>query len=217
MLVAVCYEWEIHSHFDWCKSLDGFSVPIQVTGCWLPPLGYTRKDFSIQVGHQYCWCKLLLCCNVHFGIVHQDHIWYLTDIFHWRRHFMLIDCQKGTNFHQCRILIHNPGWYLPHALCWCCVCCVKTFLRIHQLWVPSAKILVMRSSKTQFQEIGGHHIPHWGCPSWDCMMHPHHWPMFFVILLHQGGCYHIFLASFFWMLLHPIWIFFCVEYFLFPA
>ena len=32
---------------------------------------------------------------------------------------------------------------------------------------------------------------------------------FFVILLHEGGWSRILLASFFWMLLHPLWVFLC--------
>ena len=40
---------------------------------------------------------------------------------------MLFDFWEGTNFHQYRILLQHPGWYLPHALCWSCVRCAKNF------------------------------------------------------------------------------------------
>ena len=54
MSVPVAYERQIHSRIDFYMSLDGVSVPIQVTGCWISPLGCTNQDFIIQEGHQYC-------------------------------------------------------------------------------------------------------------------------------------------------------------------
>ena len=54
--------------------------------------------------------------------------------------------------------------------------------------------------------MGHHPILWWGCPSWDCTIHPQHKPTFFVLLLHQGACSHILLASSSWMLLHSLWV-----------
>ena len=42
LLVFVCYEQQINSHIDCSKSLNIFSAPIRVTGCWISSLGYTR-------------------------------------------------------------------------------------------------------------------------------------------------------------------------------
>ena len=64
------------------------------------------------------WCRLLLNCSGHVDVVHQEHFWYLIDIFHWWSHCMLIYCRQGTNFHQFRILVQQLGWYLPHTLHW---------------------------------------------------------------------------------------------------
>ena len=156
---------------------------------------------------QSCWCVLLLRFSLHIVIVHQGHIWYFKDTFHWWRHSMLIDYLEGTNFHHFGILMLHPVWYLLHAFFWHCVCCVKTFIWIHQWWVTSAIFLVVGYVTTWVQEMVGHHIHWWGCPSWDCMMYHHHWTIFFVLLLRQGARSHIFLVSFFWILLHPLWFF----------
>ena len=133
ILVDVGYEWQIHSLLDCYKSLDGVAVPILVTGCWLSLLGYTREVFSIQGGHQYFWCKLLLHCIVHVDIFHQENLWCLTDIFHWWKCCMLIDFWEDNRFYQYRILLQKPGWYLLHTLCWDFVFCAITLLGIY-LW-----------------------------------------------------------------------------------
>ena len=123
MLVVVVYRLHIHSLLGCCMSLGGVFALFQVTGCWISPVGSTIHILSIQGGHLLWWCRLLLNYSGHMCIVHQVHIWYLTDIFHWIRHCMLIDCREDTNFNQYRILMQQPGWYLPHSLCWSCVCC----------------------------------------------------------------------------------------------
>ena len=170
------------------------------------PLVYARQDFIIKVGHQYCWCKLLLDGSVHIGIPHQGHIWYLTDIFHWCRPCMLIDLQEVTNFHQYRILLHRPVWYLPHALCSRCFCCANKCIWLIQWWVPYLGFLVMRSSKAWVQEMVNNPITSWLCPSLYCMINTHNYPMFFVHLLYQGDWSQISPASFFWMSFNPLWV-----------
>ena len=75
------YERQIYPLIDCYVSLGGVSAPIRVTGYWLYPLGCTKRDLSIQEGHQYYWCMLLLSCNVHVDISHKEHVWCLTDIF----------------------------------------------------------------------------------------------------------------------------------------
>ena len=174
MLVAVVYERQIHSHIDCYKSLDGFSAPIRVTGCCLSPLGCNRQYFSIQGGHQSCWCKLLMHCILNVDIFHQGYLWCLTYISYWWRCCMLIYFQEGTNFNKYRLLLKQPGWYISYTLCWRFVCCARTIIGFYQWWVTSSRIFVMRSGKSLVQEMGGHTIPRWGWPSWDCMMHPQH-------------------------------------------
>ena len=44
--------------------------------------------------------------------------------------------------------------------------------------------------------MGCHTMPWRGCPSWDCIIHTKHLPMFFVILLHKGASYQILLLHF---------------------
>ena len=131
MLAAVGFERQIHSHIYYCRPLDGVSIPIWVTGCWLYPLGYTRHDLINQGDRQFCWCRLHLYFSGHVDIVHQENFWYLTDIFHWWRRCMLIDYREGTNFHQLLILLQQIGWYLPHTLRWSFICCVRTLLWFH--------------------------------------------------------------------------------------
>ena len=36
---------------------------------------------------------------------------------------MLVDFIEGIHFHQFQILLQQPGWYHPHALCWRCIFC----------------------------------------------------------------------------------------------
>ena len=74
MLVVVGYELHIHSYLDCCKSLDGVSALMLVIEFCTTPLGYTKKDLSIQEGHQSCWCKVLLHCSEHVGIVNQGNL-----------------------------------------------------------------------------------------------------------------------------------------------
>ena len=50
MLVALGYEWQIHSHIDCYISLGGVSVPILVIGCSISSLDYTKQGFSFQDG-----------------------------------------------------------------------------------------------------------------------------------------------------------------------
>ena len=141
-------------------------------------LVYTRQDLSIQGGQQSCWCKLVLYYSGHVDIVNHEHLLCLTYIFYWWRHCMLIYCQEDTNFHQYWLLIHQPGWYLPHTLCWNCVCYTRTLLGIYLLLVPSARLLVMRSGRTLFKDMGDCPIPRWRWPSWDCMIHTQRSPVF---------------------------------------
>ena len=91
---------------------------------------------------------------------------------------MLIDCGEDTNFHQCQILLQQPGWYLPHTLCWRCVCCAITLLGLYLWWLTSARVPAMWSRKKLDQEMRDHPIPRWVCPSLYCMMHPQHSPIF---------------------------------------
>ena len=120
-----------------------------MTWCWIYPLGYTRQDLIIQGSHQYCWCKLLLCCSGHIDISHQEHLWCLTYIFHWWRCFMLIYCWQDTIFHQYQILLQQPVWYLPHALCWNYVCCERTIIGLYLWWVTSTRLLIMIYKKNE--------------------------------------------------------------------
>ena len=164
MSVAVGYEWKIHYHLDCYMSLDGVSVPIKVTGCCLSPLGCTRQDLSIQEGHQFCWFMFLLHCSGHIDIVNQKHTWCLTDIWHWWKHCMLTDCQEGTHFHQCCLMLHQPGLYLPHALYYHCVCCVIKVISFYLWWDLSARTTMTRSDRTWAHQRGGNTILWWGCP-----------------------------------------------------
>ena len=91
----------------------------------------------------------------------------------------------------------------------------KKFPWIHQLFVTSARLLVVRSVKTWFQNMVGHPIPCWGCSSWYCMMHPQHLPIF-CLLFHQEVCSHILLVSSSWMLLCPLWDFLVWSIHCFP-
>ena len=147
MLVSVGYEQNIHSNIYCYKSLYGVSVPILVTGCWISSLGYTRQGFSIQVGCLSCWYILLLFCSGNIDIFHREHLWCLKDIWHWWGHCMLIDCRQDRFFCQYQLILHQPGWYLPNALFWCCVCCAGTLLGIYLWWVPSTRFFVVRSVK----------------------------------------------------------------------
>ena len=70
--------------------------------------------------------------HIPIDIFRKEHLWYFTDILHWWRCFMLIDCKEVTNFNQFWILVQNSGWYLPHSLCWRCVCCEITIIWFHQ-------------------------------------------------------------------------------------
>ena len=189
---------------DCYRSLYGVSLLILVTGFWIPPLGYTRHYFSIQVGHQFCWCKLLLNCSGHVYIFCQEHLLCLTDIFHLWRGCMFIDFQYDTNFHKLWLLLHHPVWYIPHELCWYCVCWAIKLPGIYLWWFPSGVLLVMRYGKIWVQDMGDNPITMWECPSWDSMMHPQHSPMFFALLLHQGRGSHIFLHLSFQIILHPL-------------
>ena len=215
MLVVVGYEWKIHSHIGCCKSLYGVSAPIQVTGCWLSPLGYTRWYLSIQGSHQSCWCNLLLHWSGHLGIFNQGHLWYLTYIFDWWRRFTFVDFWEGINFNQYRLLLQHQVWFLPQGLCWNCVCCKKTFIWIHQWWILSARLLVIMSGKIWVQNMGGHSIPWWRCSSWDCMMHIQHWPIF-LFSSSITGLYHIFSLLSFSKCFYILFEFFFAENFLFP-
>ena len=166
MSVNAGYERLIYSHIYCYMSLYGVSLPIQVTGCWLSPLGCNRQSFSIQEGWQYCWCMLLLNWSGHVYIVHQKYILCLTDIFHWWKRCMMNDCREGTNFYQHHLMLQQPVWYLPHTLFWNCVCSVRIFLGIYLSWDPYARLPVMRSDITWAQEMGDYPILQWGCPSW---------------------------------------------------
>ena len=107
----------IHTHIDCYMSPGGASVPIWVIGCWLSPLDCTKQDLSIHEGHQYYLCMLHLHWNGHVNISCQEHLWCLADIYHWWRHCMLTDFWESTNFHQYRLILQQPGWYRPRALC----------------------------------------------------------------------------------------------------
>ena len=85
--------------------------------------------------------------------------------------------------------------------------CTIIFLGIYMWWVLSEIFLVVRSVKTWVQEMVYHPILRWVLPSWDYMMHPEHSPIFFVLLFRKGVCYHIFLALYYLILLHPLWDF----------
>ena len=108
---------------------------------------------------------------------------------------MLINFREGTNFYQFRILLQQPGWYLPHALHWHCLCCLIMLLWFYQLQALYVRLILLRSDRARVKGVGGNPIPRWGFPAWDCIMHIEHLPIFFV-LLHQGACSHIFLDSF---------------------
>ena len=177
------YERQINSNLNCYMSLYGVSVTIRVTGCWLPPLGCTEQDLIIHEGNKACWCMLLLNCIRYVDIDQQEHLWCLTDIFHWWKRCMLNDCKVGTHFHKYWILLQQPGWYIPHALCYNCVCCAIPLLRINLCWATSAILNVMRSEITWLHEMVYHTIIWWWCPSWDCMMHTQHLP-FFCLLFH---------------------------------
>ena len=142
-------------------------------------------------------------CIGHADNAHQGNLLYLADILHWWRYCMFIYCWEGTNFHHYQLLLHQIGWYLPHALCWLWFFCVKTFLWNNQLWVQSERLIVMRSEKKWIQKRIDHPIPWWGCPSWDWMMHYKHWPIFLfpfsirgvvakIFLLCSSDCFYVF-------------------------
>ena len=187
-----------------------------MTGCWLPPLGYTRQDLSIQGGHQYCWCNLLLNSSGHKNILHKGHLWCSADISYWWRRCILIDFRGDTNFHQYRLILQQPGRYLPHTFWWSCVYWTVTLLGLHQLWVPSERLIVMSSKnhESRIWEVipflGGdaHHDTAWLILNINqCFCSP----------LPSGGLLSYFAYFIFWIILHPFWVFFCVYYSLLPA
>ena len=55
---------------------------------------------------------------------------------------------------------------------------------LHLCWITFARPPTMRSGITWVQEMGDNTIIWWGCPLWDCMIHPWYSPMF-CIILHQ--------------------------------
>ena len=172
MFVTVGYEWQIHSHIKCYQSLDGVYAPIRLIGCCISPLGYTRQDLSVQGVHQSCWYMSIMHHSWHVDIFHPGYLWCLTDIFHRWRRWMFIDFQKGTNVHQYRILLQHLGWYLPHALCWRCVCCAIKVLGLYLWWVTYARLLVTRYGKTWVHDMGSNPNYWWVFPSQECMMHP---------------------------------------------
>ena len=172
------YEWQTFSHIYCSKSLFYVSVPFLVTGCWLSPLGCTIQYFSIQEVHKYCWCVLLLYFSGHVDIFHQEYLWCLIDNFHWLKCCKLAGFWEGTIFSQYFLHMQQPGWYLLISLCWYWFYWDRTLLGTYLWWVPYARLLVMRSLITWYQEMGYHPIIWRWWSSWDCMMHPWHSPVF---------------------------------------
>ena len=85
-------------------------------------------------------------------------------------------------------------------------CWTRTLLRLYKWWVSSERLIVMSFGKTWLQEmvcnpiIGGvaHHESAWYIPNIN--------QCFSVLLFHQGSCSQSFLASFFWIIVHIIWV-----------
>ena len=171
--------------------------------CLLSPLYYTKHDFSIQESHQYYWCMSHLHFNGHIDIVHHENIWYLTDICRWLRRCKLTDCRGDTNFCHHRIMIQNTWLYIPHTLFYHWNCCVINIPRLHICWLIFLRPSVMRSDRKWVQEMRYRPLLWWRWPSWDCMMHPQHSPIFF-LFLHQQ-IFQIFFVSSSLMIIHPLW------------
>ena len=70
--------------------------------------------------------------------------------------------------------MYHPGWYIPHTLCWFCVCCAIIIFGLYMWWVPCSILFVRSFGKTWAQDMGYYPILWWGCPSWDCMIHTQH-------------------------------------------
>ena len=74
---------------------------------------------------------------------------------------------------------------------------VLHFLRGSNFWNLSVLGSTWKTSydevwKTWVQEMVYNTITQWVWPSWDCMMHHKHSPIFVVLILHQGACLYIF-------------------------
>ena len=141
------YEWQIHSYLDFYMSLDGVSVPIRVTWCWLSSLGCTGQDLSIQEVHQPCCFMLLLYCSVHVYIFHKEHLWCLEDIpvvnalrvdLLLRRHQFssILDSAVAARIVFCTQMMLKLR------------CCVINILGIYLWWASSEILSVIRSGRT---------------------------------------------------------------------
>ena len=102
--------------------------------------------------------------------------------------YILIYYRGGNSFDQYWIIMQHEGCYLTHILCKYWVFSTRKLLGIHICSAPSERLPVTRSDRTWVEEIEDHPILWWGCPTWDCMMHPHYSPIFLVLLLHQEAC-----------------------------
>ena len=213
--VGRCGLWKKNCSYLVCyKSLYCVYVTIQVIGCWISPLGYNRQEFSIQGGHQYCWCKLLLNWSVHLGIVHHKHHRCLTEIY--------IDEGVASWF-----IVKNTPIFINTGL-FCSIqyvifhtCYVGiTFVAWEQLLELiydglHLKYFLWWGLEKWFQDMGDHPIPRWGCPSWDCIMHSQHSPFFSTP---QSRDLFPYLPCFLFLNASASSLrFFCVEHSLFPA
>ena len=61
-------------------SLRSVSIPIQVIGYWISPLGCIKQYLTIQDGYQVGCFMLILSFNGYLYIVHQEYLLYLTNI-----------------------------------------------------------------------------------------------------------------------------------------
>ena len=172
-----------HSHIECHMSLDGVSVSIRVTGCWISHLTYNKQDLSIHRGHQYFCCNLLLYCSGYVYILNKEHLCCLK----------YISIDEGVLcwliLDMLSIVINFWFWYsilggISHMHSWDFICCAIKLIGIYLWWVPSVRLIVMKFVKIWYRYIGDHTILWWGFLSWDCMMHPQHSPMIFFLLLH---------------------------------
>ena len=119
----------------------------------------------------------------------EGHLWVslkIIDAYVWD------DCCQHT---RC---------YLLHILCYNWFFCTRTLHEIDLCWAPNARIPVTRSDRTWVKEMEDHRILGGGCPTWFFMMHPQHSPKRFLFLIYQEACYHNYLVSSTWMILHII-------------